>query len=199
MIERPIVNSSKEDYQVIPSNLGSFMSKAATTEQVEEEPLTPTNEPPAAPQFEEPGDMGGRDGGMNWPPDDEEDHPGKKKVSRFTGDMMARFVDRLFANGAAMYTHGKISDYEASQKEMEEISESFMRWMKESEVEMSPTTTLVMSLTGIYMFRLPQLYMDRKHNLELEARQEEAKKAADRAKNGGAIDVTAIGSETHPN
>lgn len=196
MIEIP-KGKPKEDYQPIPSNLGSFMSQAANTEQVEEEPLTPSNEVPSDAPFEAPGNIEGNDGGMNWPPDDEEDHPGKKKVSRFTGDMMARFVDRLFANGAAMYTHGKISDYEASQKEMEEISESFMRWMEESEVEMSPTTTLVMSLTGIYMFRLPQLYMDRKHNLELEARKKSAEETANRVKNGGVIDVTAASTTAH--
>ena len=198
MIEIPKDNP-KGDYQPIPSNLGSFMSSVASTEAVEEAPLNP---PPAAdpePDFEDLGGMNGGEGGMNWPPADEEDHPGQKKVSRFTGEMMARFTDRLFANVASMYTHGKIEDYEASQKEMEELVECYRNWASEEGVQMSPTATLLMSLGGLYVFRLPSLYRDRKHNLELEARQEAAKKAAERAKNGGAVDVTATGSEAGTN
>ncbi len=192
MIEIP--KDKPKDYQPIPSNLGSFMSSVAATEAVEEAPLNP---PPAAepdPGFVDLGEMNGGDGGMNWPPEEEEEHPGQKKVSRFTGEMMARFTDRLFANAAAMYTHGKISDYEASQKEMEELVECYRNWASEEGVQMSPTATLLMSLGGLYVFRLPSLYRDRKNNLELEARQEAAKKAAERAKNGGAVDVTATGS-----
>lgn len=194
MIEIPKDNP-KGDYQPIPSNLGSFMSSVASTATVEEAPLNPLPAADPEPDFEDLGGVNGGEGGMNWPLEDEEDHPGQKKVSRFTGEMMARFTDRLFANAASMYTHGKIEDYEASQKEMEELVECYRNWASEEGVQMSPTATLLMSLGGLYVFRLPSLYRDRKHNLELEARQEAAKKAAERAKNGGAVDVTATGSE----
>lgn len=194
MIEIP--KDKPKDYQPIPSNLGSFMSSVAATETVEEAPLNPQQAENPDPDFEDLGGGGGDGGGggINWPPQDEEEHPGQKKVSRFTGEMMARFTDRLFANGAAMYTHGKIEDYEASQKEMEELVECYRNWASEEGVQMSPTATLLMSLAGIYVFRLPSLYLDRQHNLELEARQAAAKKAAEHAKNGGAVDVTAAGA-----
>ena len=192
MIEIP--KDKPNDYQPIPSNLGSFMSSVAATEQVEEAPLNPPQAADPEPDFEDLGTINGGEGGMNWPPDDDDEHPGQKKVSRFSGEMMARFTDRLFANGAAMYTHGKIEDYEASQKEMEELVECYRNWASEEGVQMSPTATLLMSIAGIYVFRLPSLYMDRQRNLELEARQAAAKKAAERAKNGGAVDVTAAGT-----
>jgi len=200
MIEIPKDKPSagKEEYQPIPSNLGSFMSSVASTESVEEAPLDP---PPTETAhdtiFDDPGAGDGGDGGMNWPPEDEDpDNPGKKRVSRFSGEMMARFADRLFANVAAMYTHGKIDNYTASQKEMEEITECFRNWTIETGVQMSPTATLCMSLAGIYVFRIPSLYFERQRNLEIEARQEAARKAAQRAKNGGAVDVTAAGENT---
>ena len=93
MIEIP--KDKPNDYQPIPSNLGSFMSSVAATEQVEEAPLNPPQAADPEPDFEDLGTINGGEGGMNWPPEDEEEHPGQKKVSRFSGEMMARFTDPL--------------------------------------------------------------------------------------------------------
>ncbi len=183
MIEIPKENNPAQAYQPMPSNLGSFMMRTASTESVDEEPLHTSGEELPHDNPETPGS------GIDWPRE-EEDNPGKKRVSRFSSDAIARIVDRGFANIAAMYTHGDIEDYEADPREMSEVREVLENWMNETGYTMSPTVSMIVSLTGIYMFRIPQLYRDRQRNLKIESNRKAAEEAAHKAKKGDVEDVT---------